>query len=134
MSSPAVTFCAVAKSDSSGLAETRPIWQRWLYTHAHFTHVRVVFMEKSLSGDKMPAVASARLLRPAPALLKATIWQHFGFYEVEGKMDKTYTVCQLWRTRAFGAWCIRWSRGSKYLLADISQQYQRCTMKQNQTF
>ena len=37
----------------------------------------------------------ARLLRPAPASLKAAIWQHFGFYEVGGKMDKTYTVCKV---------------------------------------
>ncbi|KAK0156170.1 hypothetical protein N1851_000540 [Merluccius polli] len=34
--------------------------------------------------------ASDKLIRPAPASLKAAIWQHFGFYEVDGKMDKTY--------------------------------------------
>ena len=37
---------------------------------------------------------SSKPLRPAPASLKAPVWQHFGFYEVDGKLDKTYTVCK----------------------------------------
>lgn len=44
---------------------------------------------------KMAAMASDKPIRPAPASLKAAVWQHFGFYEVEGKMDKTYTVCKV---------------------------------------
>ncbi|KAK0145636.1 Zinc finger BED domain-containing protein 1 [Merluccius polli] len=37
-------------------------------------------------------MASSSAIRPAPGTLKAAVWQHFGFYEVEGKLDKTYTV------------------------------------------
>ena len=36
-------------------------------------------------------------IRPAPASFKASVWQHFGFYEVEGRreLDKSHTVCKL---------------------------------------
>ena len=30
--------------------------------------------------------------------LKSPVWQPFGFYEVEGMMDKTYTVCMVCRS------------------------------------
>lgn len=71
--------------------ENSPLWpaDSLLYTHAHLTHVQVVYMQKGLSGDKMAARASARPI--GPASLKAA----FGFYEVEGKMDKNYTVCKV---------------------------------------
>ena len=38
-----------------------------------------------------------KTIRPAPSGFKASVWQHFGFYEVEGKkeLDKTHTVCKL---------------------------------------
>ncbi|KAM3861959.1 E3 SUMO-protein ligase ZBED1-like [Diretmus argenteus] len=38
-------------------------------------------------------------IRPAPSSFKASVWQHFGFYEVEGKreLDKTHTICKLCR-------------------------------------
>ena len=47
----------------------------------------------------MAAMESPRRIRPAPASLKAAIWQHFGFYEIDGKMDKTYTICKVCRSK-----------------------------------
>ena len=44
-------------------------------------------------------MASSNAIRPAPGTLKAAVWQHFGFYEVEGKLDKTYTVCKVCGTK-----------------------------------
>ena len=40
-------------------------------------------------------------IRPAPASLKASVWKHFGFHEVEGKrdLDKTHAVCKLCETK-----------------------------------
>ncbi|XP_051806493.1 E3 SUMO-protein ligase ZBED1-like [Acanthochromis polyacanthus] len=35
-----------------------------------------------------------RVLKDAPQTFKADIWQHFGFYEVDGKLDKTHAVCK----------------------------------------
>ena len=43
----------------------------------------------------MAATASTKPIRPAPTSLKATVWQHFEFHEVEGRIDKTYTVCKV---------------------------------------
>ena len=36
----------------------------------------------------------SRVLKDAPKTLKADIWQHFGFYEVDGKLDKAHAVCK----------------------------------------
>ena len=47
----------------------------------------------------MAAMASTKPVRPAPASLKATVWQHFEFNEVEGRLDKTYTVCKVHGTQ-----------------------------------
>ncbi|KAK0145706.1 Zinc finger BED domain-containing protein 1 [Merluccius polli] len=44
-------------------------------------------------------MASSSAIRPAPGTLKAAVWQHFGFYEVKGKLDKTYTVCKVCGTK-----------------------------------
>ncbi|XP_060780368.1 E3 SUMO-protein ligase ZBED1-like [Neoarius graeffei] len=35
----------------------------------------------------------------APKAWKADIWAHFGFYEVDGKVDKTYVVCKQCHTK-----------------------------------
>ena len=42
---------------------------------------------------------SPRPIRPAPASLKTAVWQHFGFYENNGKLDKTYTICKVCRSQ-----------------------------------
>lgn len=38
-----------------------------------------------------------REIRPAPSALKASLWKHFGFYEVEGEktLNKGHTICKL---------------------------------------
>ena len=94
-----------------------------LYTHAHLTHMQVVYMQKSLSSDKLAAMASARPIQSAPASLKAAIWQHFGFYEVEGKMDKTYTVCKVCGIQ------IKYFRNTKNLRSHISRYHPELTEK-----
>ena len=43
----------------------------------------------------MAAMASTKPIGLAPTSLKATVWQHFEFREVEGRIDKTYTVCKV---------------------------------------
>ena len=53
----------------------------------------------SLSGDKKAAMASTKSIWPAPTSLKATVWQHFEFHEVQGRIDKTYTVCKVCGTQ-----------------------------------
>lgn len=42
-----------------------------------------------------------REIRLAHSTLKAGVWKHFGFYEVEGKKDteKSHTICKLWQTK-----------------------------------
>ena len=35
------------------------------------------------------------LLKNAPSAWKADIWTHFGFYSVDGKLDKTHAVCKI---------------------------------------
>ena len=37
----------------------------------------------------------------AHSAFKASVWMHFGFYEVEGKkdLDKSHTTCKLCRTK-----------------------------------
>ena len=52
-----------------------------------------------LSHDRMAAMACTKPIRPAPTSLKATVWQHFEFHEVEVKTDKTYTVCKVCGTQ-----------------------------------
>ena len=52
-----------------------------------------------LSGDRMAAMASTKPIRPAPTSLKATVWQHFQFHEVKGRIDKTHTVCKVFGTQ-----------------------------------
>ena len=42
----------------------------------------------------MAAVASTKPTRPPPISLKVPVRQHFEFHEVEGRTDKTYTVCK----------------------------------------
>ena len=44
-------------------------------------------------------MACTKPIRPAPTSLKATVWQHFEFHEVEVKTDKTYTVCKVCGTQ-----------------------------------
>ena len=40
----------------------------------------------------MAVMASTKPIRLAPTSLKATVWQHSEFHEVEGRIDKTFTV------------------------------------------
>ena len=42
-----------------------------------------------------------RIIQPAPSALKASVWKHFGFYDVDGKkdLDKSHTTCKLCRTK-----------------------------------
>ena len=47
----------------------------------------------------MSAMESPRPIRPAPASLKTAVWQHFGFYENNGKLDKNYTICKVCRSQ-----------------------------------
>ena len=47
----------------------------------------------------MAAMASTKPIRSAPTSLKTTVWQHFEFYEVKGRIDKTYTVCNVCGTQ-----------------------------------
>ena len=74
-------------------------------------------MQKSLSGDKMAAMARARLIRPAPA----------GFFEsccmVEGKMDKTYSVCKVCEIQ------IKYFGNTKNLRSHISRYHPELTEK-----
>ncbi|KAK0142408.1 hypothetical protein N1851_019852 [Merluccius polli] len=35
-----------------------------------------------------------RVIKNVPEAWKADIWAHFGFYKVNGKLDKTYAVCK----------------------------------------
>ena len=65
-------------------------------TSMHTKHAWELF---SLTGDKMAAMASTKPIRPASTSLKATVWQHFQFHEVEGRIDKTYTVCKVCGTQ-----------------------------------
>ena len=61
--------------------------------HACAPNTRVSCL--GLSGDKMTAMASTKPVRLIPTSLKAAVWQHFEFHEVEGRIDKTYTVCKV---------------------------------------
>ena len=40
-------------------------------------------------------------IQPAPSALKASVWKHFGFYDVEGQkdLDKSHTICKLCRIK-----------------------------------
>ena len=76
---------------------------------------RAQLFTPKFSGDKM--VASDKLIRPAPASLKAAIWQHFGFYEFDGKMDKTYAVCKMCRSQ------IKYFRNTANLRNHISRYH-----------
>ncbi|XP_039661199.1 E3 SUMO-protein ligase ZBED1-like [Perca fluviatilis] len=40
-----------------------------------------------------------RVIKNTPKVWKADIWAHFGFYEVDGKLDKTYAVCKTCHTK-----------------------------------
>ncbi|XP_048036276.1 E3 SUMO-protein ligase ZBED1-like [Megalobrama amblycephala] len=40
-----------------------------------------------------------RVIKNAPKAWKADIWAHFGFYEVNGKLDKSYAVCKICHTK-----------------------------------
>ena len=42
-----------------------------------------------------------RIIQPAPSALKASVWKHFGFYDVDGKkdLDKSHTTCKLCQTK-----------------------------------
>ena len=44
-------------------------------------------------------MASTKPIRPAPTSLKATVWKHFEFNDVNGRIDKTYTVCKVCGTQ-----------------------------------
>ena len=44
-------------------------------------------------------MASTKPVRLALTSLKATVWQYFKFHEVEGRIDKTYTVCKAYGTQ-----------------------------------
>ena len=39
------------------------------------------------------------LIKNAPKAWKVDIWAHFGFYEVNGKLDKTFAVCKTCHTK-----------------------------------
>ena len=43
----------------------------------------------------MAAMASTKPIRLTLTSLKATVWQHFEFHEVEWRIDKTYALCKL---------------------------------------
>ena len=50
-----------------------------------------------------------RNIQPATSALKASVWKHFGFYEVEGKkdLDKSHTIwklCQTILTKYSNSW------------------------------
>ncbi|XP_067285697.1 E3 SUMO-protein ligase ZBED1-like [Pseudorasbora parva] len=40
-----------------------------------------------------------QVIKNAPKAWKADIWAHFGFYEVDGKLDKSYAVCKICHTK-----------------------------------
>ena len=77
--------------------ENSPFCLLVLCQHACTPNTCASCLHPKFSGDKM--AASDKLIWPAPASLKAAIWQHFGFYEVDGKMDKTYAVCKVCRSQ-----------------------------------
>ena len=77
--------------------ENSPFCLPVLCQHACAPNTCASCLHPKFSGDKM--AVSDKLIRPAPASLKAAIWQHFGFYEVDGKMDKTYAVCKVCRSQ-----------------------------------
>ena len=80
--------------------ENSPFCLPVLCQHACTPNTCASCLHSKFSGDNM--AASDKLIRPAPASLKAAIWQHFGFYEVDGKMDKTYAVCKVCRSQIKG--------------------------------
>jgi len=51
------------------------------------------------------------------SFFKSCIWQHFGFYEVDGKMDKTYTMWKVCRSQ------IKYFRNTTNLRNHISRYH-----------
>ena len=42
-----------------------------------------------------------RIIQPAPSSLKARVWAHFGFYNLEGKteLDRNHAICRLCKAK-----------------------------------
>nr|XP_054590993.1 E3 SUMO-protein ligase ZBED1-like [Nothobranchius furzeri] len=39
------------------------------------------------------------VIKDAPATFRSDVWTNFGFYELDGKLDKTHTVCKVCHTK-----------------------------------
>ena len=95
--SPVATFASPAATFSSLAAERyRKCLLILCCTRMRTKHTCASYL--CLSGDKMAAVTGTKL-KTGTDFLKATVWQHFEFREVEGRIDKTYTVCKVCGTQ-----------------------------------
>ena len=49
-----------------------------------------------VDGDTAPTTP---VIKDAPITYKSDVWANFGFYELDGKLEKTHAVCKVCHTK-----------------------------------